>query len=83
MKILYGLKCIMVKNKTTHLTAQNVIIVCVMILIGQSGKTLKTPIRQHMIAVSDTAVASLNGNQQNILLSQMSVQRVTKALLKR
>jgi len=59
-------------RKRINLTTQYIIIVCMLLLVvnvvlgvvlmNQSGKTMKALIRKHMISVADTAAASVNGD---------------------
>ncbi len=65
------------KKRTINQTTLYVIIVCVllllvnavlgMVLMNQSGKAMSTLIRRHMVAVADTAAASLDGDKLGAL----------------
>lgn len=60
-------------RKRINLTTQYTVIVCMLllavnmvlgvVLMNQSGKTIQTLIRKHMISVADTASASVNGDE--------------------
>ena len=67
----------MKKRRRINLTTQYIIVICAFLLLvsgllaviltQQSGKTIKTLIRQHMLSVADTAAAAVDGDELGAL----------------